>query len=84
MLNNLETKKIEQKDKNQTREKRVRPERKNEYEYNADIIDENTQLPPLPKKNQILQKPDIKQVKEKEKVNSLRIEDIINKKVFSA
>ena len=37
--------------KREPREKRPRPERKNEYEYNADLIDENTVIPPLPKKN---------------------------------
>ena len=67
--------------KKEPREKKVRPERKNEYEYNADIIDENTVIPALPKKNELIPKPDMKQYKEKEKANSHRIEEIINKKV---
>lgn len=45
--------------KGEPREKRPRPERKNEYEYNAEIIDENTVIPPLPKKSEIIAKPDI-------------------------
>ena len=33
------------------KEKRPRPERKNDYDYNPDLIDENTVIQPLPKKN---------------------------------
>ena len=67
--------------KKEPREKKPRPERKNEYQYNADIIDENTVIPALPKKSELIPKPDMKQYKEKEKANGKRIEDIINKKV---
>lgn len=57
-----------------------RPKRENEYEYNADNIDENTVIPAAPKKNEIIPKPDIKTYKERETKNTKRIEDIINKK----
>lgn len=67
--------------KGEGREKRPKVERKNEYDFNADLIDVNTVIPPLPKKGELIPKPDIKQYKEKEKVNSQKIEDIINKKV---
>lgn len=56
-------------------------ERKNEYEYNPDIIDENTVIPPLPKKAEIIPKPDIKLIKEREVRNNAKIEEIIEKKV---
>jgi hypothetical protein len=35
------------------------------YEFNADIIDENTVIPPLPKKGELIPKPDILIIKEK-------------------
>ena len=38
-------------------------------------------IPALPKKGELIPKPDMKQYKEKEKANGKRIEDIINKKV---
>lgn len=62
-------------------EKKQRPKRENEHEYNADLIDENTVIPPLPKKGDLIPKPDINVFKEREKKNSQRIEDLINKKV---
>lgn len=49
--------------KREPREKRPRPERKNEYDYNPDLIDENTVIPPRPKKNEEIKKPDIKDYK---------------------
>lgn len=55
----------EQHKKGEPREKRPRVERKNEYEYNPDIIDENTVIPPLPKKGELIAKPDIKLIKER-------------------
>ena len=71
----------EQQKKGEHREKRPRVERKNEYEYNPDIIDENTVIPPLPKKAELIPKPDIKLVKEREAKNNAKIEEIIEKKV---
>lgn len=38
-------------------------------------------IQPLPKKNEIIPKPDIKTYKEREIKNTKRIEEIINKKV---
>jgi len=38
-------------------------------------------IPPLPKKSEILPKPDVKVIKEKEQKNVNRIQDLINKKV---
>jgi hypothetical protein len=67
--------------KREPREKRPRPERKNDYDFNADLIDENTVIPPLPKKNELIPKPDIATFKARETKNSARIEEIIEKKV---
>jgi hypothetical protein len=39
-------------------------------------------IPPLPKKGEIIPKPDIKVYKEREIKNTARITDIINKKVL--
>lgn len=66
--------------KKEPHEKKQRPKRENEHEYNADLIDENTVIPALPKKGDIIPKPDNLVYKEKEKKNSLRIETLINKK----
>jgi hypothetical protein len=38
-------------------------------------------IPPLPKKSEIIAKPDIKLTKEREVKNNARIEEIIEKKV---
>lgn len=64
------------------REKRPRNEKRSEYEYNADIINENTIIPPLPKKSDIIPKPDMKEIKEKESRNRERIDKLIEKKVL--
>ena len=71
----------EQQKKGEPREKRPRVERKNDYEFNPDIIDENTVIPPLPKKAELIAKPDIKLIKEREGRNNAKIEEIIEKKV---
>jgi hypothetical protein len=38
-------------------------------------------IPPLPKKSELLPKPDIKVIKEREQKNVNRIQELINKKV---
>lgn len=47
------------------------------------MIDENTQIQPLPKKNELIKKPDIKDYKERETKNRTKIDAIIEKKVRS-
>lgn len=40
-------------------DKQIKHKRPEEYERNADLITPETELPPLPKKNEILPKPNI-------------------------
>ena len=80
-LSHTEHHKKEKGEHHEKKPRAERPKRENEYEYNADNIDENTVIQPLPKKNEIIPKPDIKTYKERETKNTKRIEEIINKKV---
>lgn len=50
----------DKKERKKHQDKKIKHERPAEYQRNADLITEDTVLEPLPKKNQILHKPDLK------------------------
>lgn len=67
--------------KPQQKPKHERPEPKREhYDFNADLITEETEIPPLPKKAELLHKPDIEVFRTKEKALLADIKKIKEKK----
>ena len=62
-------------------EKKERKEHKSEYVFDADAIKIDTEIPPLPKKSELLKKPDLEEVKEKEKKIRDKIGKLIEQKV---
>ena len=62
-------------------EKKERKEHKSEYVFDADAIKIDTEILPLPKKSELLKKPDLEEVKEREKKIRDKIGKLIEQKV---
>lgn len=71
----------EKKERKKHEDKKIKHERPAEFERNADLINEDTVLEPLPKKAELLQRPNLKDYQEREAKNKERVSKLIEKKV---